>query len=254
MTLETETKMEIVPPSAERKTMPSAPHRRPHKLIRTLGWIAGIIGVIGLVFLLYLAVVRPWHLRWGATDEEVKMSLPGDSQVANPAQIDTMAITIKAPAEKVWPWLLQFGYKRAGWYSYDGVEDALGSASFVDGHSSNRIVPELQNLKVGDRIDITGGFEDGPNLRVVQIEPDRALIMRWTIGNKPADGPTWAFILLRPDSQTTRLLLRTVNPDHASLYNYLTDAEVYVMYHKMMVGIKERAERNQNLITYVQGR
>ena len=111
-----------------------------------------------LIALAVLAVLLalPWLLRpafnsWGATESELAKTLPGDE--LNPAPISTFthAITIDAPPEKVWPWVVQIGMERGGWYTYDWFYDLTGSGGFVDGHSSDRIVPELQGLKVGRR-------------------------------------------------------------------------------------------------------
>ena len=86
---------------------------------------------------------RRWHLRWGATDEEVATPLPGDDIVADPTFAPTRAITIGARPDEIWPWIVQIGYGRAGFYAYD-VLDNLGH-----GRSAERIVPELQDLASG---------------------------------------------------------------------------------------------------------
>ena len=95
--------------------------------------------------------MRPWYSRWGATNEEVRRSLPGDEFVPRPRAQSTWAVSVKAPAEGVWPWLVQMGYGRAGWYSYDWIDN--------DGKPSlDQIDATLQDLKVGDRIDMLPGF------------------------------------------------------------------------------------------------
>lgn len=202
---------------------------------------AGLLAVVALVVVGYALAVRPWYMTIGSTAQEQAMTLPGDELIANPASKLNMAITIKAPAEEVWPWLVQIGNYRGGWYSYDAVENALGSADFIDGHSLNRIAPELQNLKVGDRIDIT--WKDAPlGLQVVQLEPNRALVMRWA-NNGKVDGPTWVYALQKIDDQTTRLITRALSADSPDLPTLIMEPGEFVMYHKTMVGIKERAER-----------
>lgn len=131
-------------------------------LIVCLGWLAGIgtgLGIlIGLVAL-YLWVVKPWHLRWGATDEEVARAMPGDGLIPD-AGTATRAITIRATPEDVWPWLVQLGYGRAGWYSYGWIDNDFRKIA-------DRILPEHQNLEPGDTILMTPdmGFE------VVAIDP-----------------------------------------------------------------------------------
>ncbi len=105
------------------------------------GLILAIVKVAALA-LLYRYVVRPWHLRWMASDEEVNRSLPGDDLVPHPTISLTRAITIEAPPAVVWPWLVQMGYRRAGWYSYDRFDN--------DGVQVRQILPQFQELHIGD--------------------------------------------------------------------------------------------------------
>jgi hypothetical protein len=74
----------------------------------------------------YAFLIRPWHLHWGATDEEVKEPLPGDEVVSHPRLEATHAITIDAPASDIWPWLVQMGQNRGGFYSYTWLENLVG--------------------------------------------------------------------------------------------------------------------------------
>ena len=84
----------------------------------TTGWKRRAFAGTGWAIAAYGVAVRPWHLRWGATEDEVRRPLPGDALVTTPLVAATRAITIAAPPEEVWPWLVQQGYGRAGWYSY----------------------------------------------------------------------------------------------------------------------------------------
>ena len=93
-----------------------------------------------------LLIVRPWHTRWRATSQDVRKRLPGDELVPNPTLESTRAITIRAPAEEVWRWLVQLGQDRGGFYSYDRLENLAGA----DIHNVDWIVPQMQHLKVGD--------------------------------------------------------------------------------------------------------
>jgi len=162
----------------------------------------------------YLLIVRPWHIKWGATDEDVRKGLPGDELVPHPALESTRAVTILAPAEEVWRWLVQLGQDRGGFYSYDRLENLAGA----DIHNVDRIVPEMQHLKVGDFVPMApvewgvpmGGFT------VVRIEPGRAVVWRqgWPndlvkmSSSEVQERGTWAFVLEEVDEGTTRLLLR----------------------------------------------
>jgi hypothetical protein len=99
----------------------------------------------------YFLVVRPWQLRWGATDEERGATLDGDDLIANPDLVATRAITVHALADQVWPWIAQLGQGRGGFYSYDALENLVG----CDIHSADRVVPEWQDLKVGDQVKLS---------------------------------------------------------------------------------------------------
>lgn len=203
---------------------------------------------VGLIF--YDALARPALLGWGATDAERRMRLPGDDIVQDVMSHHTRAVTIEAPPAAVWPWLVQIGDHRAGFYSYDWVERYLflGTVHYVEGrHSATRIHAELQKIQAGDRIDTgsAGSLRIGSPVTV--LEPNHALV----IG-------TWAFVLLPLDENRTRFLvrerdagwLRLLAPRGSGLLRALgaiIDYTVgeplhFAMVRKMMLGIKQRAE------------
>lgn len=217
---------------------------------------AGIAGAA--VLSAYLLVIRPWLLRWGATDADVRRPLPGDDLVPHPKMESTHAITIRASAAEVWPWLVQIGYKRAGWYSYDSIHRVLGVAGSVDDdrHSANRIIPELQNLEIGDSVEV------GPEMgyAVAAIEPGRALVLQARIDMRTwrtfdLTDPTpdkylnssWVWFLDEVDERTTRLIVRIRQDYSPGLLNELVMRGViepggFVMERKTLLGIKQRAE------------
>lgn len=149
--------------------------------------------VIATALLCYLAF-RPRMLRWGATKAEAAEPLPGDELCPQPRVQSTRAITIQAPPEQVWPWIVQMGIERAGFYTHDWFERLLFHARYVEGkHSATRIHPELQGLKVGDLVPYGGGAY----ARVHALEPNRHLV----------HGEAW---VLRPlPGGRTRLLARS---------------------------------------------
>ena len=93
-------------------------------LVVMFGWLGLAIGALGTIAALvaYRLWIQPWQHRWGATDDEVHRTMPGDGLIPDAAST-TRAITIAAPAEQVWPWLVQLGYGRGGWYSYDWIDN-----------------------------------------------------------------------------------------------------------------------------------
>jgi hypothetical protein len=180
---------------------------------------------------------RPWYSKWGATETEVNSSLPGDDQVPNPVLVSTRAITIQAPVTTVWPWLVQIGQGRGGLYSYEKLENLVG----CDMHNADRIIPEYQNLKVGDKVRIVPEGRD-PYFVVSAIEPGRAIILG---GDDPPT--TWAFILQPIDDNATRLIIRwrqdyETTPGNVLGWRLLTDPITFVMERKMLQGIKARVE------------
>ena len=143
-----------------------------------------VLALLGLVMAAYLLWARPYQMRWGATDEEVNWPMPGDELDPDPTFLATRAITIAGTPEEIWPWLIQMGYGRAGFYGYDILEN-LGSTRGI--RSADRILPELQHFKVGDEVPLSSVA------RVVfhAIEPNRYLIWSGQAAEFPG-GFTWA--------------------------------------------------------------
>ena len=209
--------------------------------MQTVGWFfLGIVVLGGL----YALVVRPWHLRRGSTKEESQRSLPGDELVPDPSFVWNQAITINAPAADVWPWVVQIGNQRAGWYSWDGIHRLLGVAGSVDDPrgSANRIIPELQDLQLGDEIRMMPADMGMPGYKVVSIEPERALVTHIDDEN----GASWVWVLDPIDAATTRLIVRfrqKWEPGLMGLTFWIGDElGSLVMQPKTLSGIKQRAE------------
>ncbi len=114
--------------------------------------ILALLGLIAAVLALYVLWARPFQLRWGATDEEVRRSMPGDELDPTPGFLATRAITIQGTPQQIFPWLLQMGFGRAGFYGFDLFEN-VGSPS--GSRSAERIQPQWQNFKVGDPVPIS---------------------------------------------------------------------------------------------------
>jgi len=197
-------------------------------------------------------LLRAWRLRWGATDDEIQRTLPGDELVPNPQWSYTQAITIRVPPAEVWPWLAQMGQGRGGFYSYEWLENLVG----CDIHNADRIIPEFQNLQVGDGVRLAPQM---PGIPVAIIEPGRVIVLRGDtrIGSVPvptinASGDyfasTWGFYLDERDDGTTRLIARFRSDYNDTWKNRLMYGTIFVepiscvMQRKMLLGIQQRAE------------
>jgi len=193
----------------------------------------------------YALLLRPWHLRWGATSAESDERLPADDLVPHPKNEATHAITIDAPVEDVWPWLVQVGQTRAGFYSYTWLENLMGCHM----QNADRIVPEWQSMKKGDPVWLD---PKAPPLSVIIFEPYRAIVLgkspdhQGTYGVANTGG-TWGFFLKRVDDKTTRLLARNRWDRKPGLLNWLgsyvlLEPAHFVMERKMLLSITNRAE------------
>jgi hypothetical protein len=179
---------------------------------------------------------RDWCLTWGATGDEAARTLPGDDLLAEPDVVSTRAVTIGARPRFIWPWLVQMGPGRGGAYTYDWIENLFGLGM----HSADKILPEFQDLKVGDAQQLGAR---GPVLRVAALDPEKSLVLRSDDGHW-----TWAFVIVPGDRYTTRLISRNriATPGASALtralYTYLMEPGSLIMERKMLLGIKHRAE------------
>jgi hypothetical protein len=215
---------------------------------------------------------RAQFRRWGIDPAEANRPLPGDDIVADAEAIDTRGIDIAAPPEQVWPWLVQMGYGRAGWYSYDGLD--------MNHPSADRIIPEHQELAVGDIVPTHpgGGFE----VKVIQpgealvLYADRSMVdaqaaatkdgLETASANVRATGmyldasmrgdfrASWAFVLEPRPEGGTRLIERFRGrmdvPAEAGAAARMAPAVagkallfgLFVMVRRQLIGIRDRAE------------
>jgi len=208
---------------------PSA--RRRHESWRSLRALAEDVPLF-----LTAPLYRRLHLRWGATEAEVHASLPGDEQQPQAQFKATRAITIDAPPERVWPWLVQVGCRRAGWYSND-LMDNLGQPS------SRTILDEFQTLEVGQWVPMSafGEPSEYTAFKVAGFERHR-----WLLWSKPES--TWVWKLTPTADGGTRLVSRVHaardwrKPGTALLGVLLMEFGDFAMFRRMLLGIKERAE------------
>jgi hypothetical protein len=234
-------------------------------MLRRLVLLTAAAGAAG--YAAWKLAVEPAYREWGVDPDDAAKPLAGDDLVPEPTVVDTRSITIAAPPSAVWPWLVQMGYGRAGWYSYDAIDMA--------GQSVDRIVPEWQTLAQGD----TMPTAPGSGFHVAVLEPERALVLYVDeamiaaqaeaakkdtgIGEAPANVRasgaamgSWfpkdftaamALVLEPLGTDATRLLVRyrvRMGESAATrITGPLTGVGIFVMTRKMMLGICDRAER-----------
>ena len=190
--------------------------------------------LVDLPVFLTAPLYRGWHLRWGATSSEVTERLPGDGLVRDAQFIATRAVTIDAPPEAVWPWLVQVGCMRAGWYSNDLLDNLARP-------SARTIVPELQEFQVGQWVSMSPTPSESTAFKVHSYEANR-----WMLWSKPDS--TWAWRLSPVNGNQTRLTTRIHalrdwrHPLAALAAVALMEFGDFAMCRRMMLGIKSRAE------------
>jgi hypothetical protein len=191
-------------------------------------------------------LVRHWHTRWGATDDEVAAQMPGDSLIPGCQVCWTRAVSIDAPPDAVWPWLVQVGFGKAGFYSNDLLDNA-GHPSAVE------ILPAYQRLRIGDWVPMFTKVDEVTAFQVMEIEPERHLL--WA---KPDS--TWAWTLAPLADGRTRLVTRLrcrydwQAPAGAVLSAVLLEFADFPMMRRMLIGIKERAETHAGARPAADGR
>ncbi len=201
------------------------------------------MALFGLLYTAYLLAIRPAALCWGSTAEEVARSMPGDDLVPFPSFCATRAITIHGRPEDIWPWLVQIGYRRAGFYGYDLIEN-LGSGTGI--RSAESILPELQHPKTGDILPISAVA----SLVFESIQPDRYLV--WRGAAIPTDS-SFAWALYPIETHQTRLISRIRLRYHwrgrGLALDLFTEFADHVAVPKILLGLKERVEgsRTQSL-------
>ena len=206
-------------------------------------WLAAIAA--------YAFVVRPRLLRWGATDDEVRRGYPGADLIPGGTRTAVMATTIDAPPSRVWPWLVQMGYGRAGWYSWDRLDNwGAGSAG--------ELRPEWQAIAVGDRLPSMP--DDRAWWEVAALEPERFLGLRASMDLRgrpfdPAAGrprfftdSLWGFLLEETPDGRTRLVVSgywAMRPRWLqTVFSFLfLEPSHWVMQTRQFANLKRRVEQ-----------
>jgi hypothetical protein len=196
---------------------------------------------------------RQWALGWGATRAELARSWPGDELSPGATEVTTRAVTIAAPSEAVWSWLVQVGQDRAGFYSYTWLENLFRCVM----PRVEWIVPEWQERTVGDNVWLArhDRYHGQARQKVVRIDCQRVLSLAspsdWgrLVRRETSLGGTWTFVLVPVDAQSTRLIVRSRGPEAPTLAGRLFWIAVFepahfIMERKMMLTLKTLAERS----------
>jgi len=204
------------------------PSRLSGSASRRTAWAATAAG-LALPWV-YAGAVRPWLQHWGATEEERRRRYPSDGD-ARPLSTTTRAVTVRAPSNQVWPWLVQIGQDKAGFYSYDWLENLAGCRL----HTANRVHPEWQDVEPGDPLTLFPGVAT----RFTEVDPPHALVIEG-----------WGAYVVEPDwDGGCRLVARShVDREPRALAYYLgLELPHAVMERRMLLGIKQRAEEPPHL-------
>ena len=202
------------------------------KLLKTLGILAGLT----VLAVTIIAMLTPWMDRWGATDEEIAASFPGDELLLEPASFLNRAVTVNALPEEIYPWIVQLGAGRGGMYSYTSLETYLLNCPLVN---ADRIHEEWEDLKVGDEMKMCPNEPAPPPYIIAQIVPNEAIVMGHQENGEWVD--VWQFIIVPQKDGTSRLITRTRTMATGGFWTIIHPG-IFMMERGMLLGIKDRAE------------
>ena len=213
-----------------------------------------LFGLLGVAVVVAMWGARRWALYWGATRAELARSWPGDELSPNATQVATRAVTIDAPSETVWSWLIQIGQDRGGFYSYTWLENLFRCVM----PRVEWIVPEWQQRTVGDNVWLArhDRYHGDARQKVVRIDRQHVLALAspsdWgrLVRHETSRGGTWTFILVPIDTHTTRLIVRSRGPEAPSLLSKLFwialfEPAHFIMERKMMLSLRTLAEHTR---------
>lgn len=216
---------------------------RPLLLALALNIVAWLTFILPLS-IFYFAWLREYQMNWGATAEEISRYMAGDELSKDPEFNATRVVEIDAPPEQVWPWIVQMGYSKGGFYGFDDLDNGGNP-------SAEHIILEHQDLKVGDSI--AAGEYKGQLinfLKVVEMDPNKSML--WVFIETPWKGGTWSWGLYETDNNRTRLVSRLRKE-----YSFVTiqdfvgwplyDVVEIIMMRTTLLGIKRRAENSTGL-------
>lgn len=203
------------------------------KMLKIIGIILGLLAVCVVTIIL----LTPWMDRKGTTKQEQTASLPGDDLIANPVRTANRAITVRAAPQQIYPWIVQTGADKAGFYSYTWLENLVGCKMAKD----EQIREEWQNLQVGDLMKMCASEPAPPPYEVAMLVPDTAVVF----GHREQDEwvDLWSFVLIPQPDGSTRLIARTQTNMTGGFWEIIRPIS-FMMEQKMLATIKQLAESN----------
>ena len=209
-----------------------------------VSWSENLQGSVAIGGAMLAPFLRRQRRRWGATDDELERTYPGDALIPDPNWTAVHAISIEATPERIWPWVAQIGQGRGGFYSYQKLENAVGSSI----ENTSRILEEHQSVRAGDPIRLH--VETPPMTVAIAEEPTTLVLLGEPAGagGDVAVTTSWAFLLLEQPDGTTRLISRTRYRHGPALRSTLMGGPLliepvsFVMERKMLRVIKELVE------------
>lgn len=177
-----------------------------------------------------------WERNWGATEDELLRTMPGDDLVREPEYLTTRAITVAADPEDIYPWLVQMGYRRGGLYSYDFLDRLFG---FLDAPSAKEVLPEFQDLKIGDKIPLGRGAD----FPVAGLKENEYLLLA---GEQDGTAWTWSTALYPTPEGKTRIVTRNTGHGGAFANRFFMagmDLAAFIMVRRWLQVLKQRGEK-----------
>ena len=198
--------------------------------------IIAILACLGILTVVVIAALIPWMDRWGATNDEINATFPGDELVPSPRYTYNRVVTVNAAPEEIYPWLLQMGAERGGMYTYSWFETNILRCELIN---ADRIHEEWQGLKEGDKVKMCPGNWGPPAYEVALLKPNQAVVLGHHENGHWSD--IWQFVLVPQGDGTTRLIARGRETKSGSIWDIIRPGQ-FVMERGMLLGIKERAE------------
>jgi hypothetical protein len=198
--------------------------------------LAGMLAGLAVLAVLIIVALMPWMDRWGATQDEMAASFPGDELVLASHVVYNRAVTVNATPAEIFPWLVQMGAERGGMYSYSWFETNILRCELIN---ADRIHEEWQGLKVGDKVKMCPGDWGPPAYEVALLDPNQAVVIGHQENGNWSD--VWQFNLVLQTDGTTHLIARGRDRKSGGIWDVIRPGQ-FIMERGMLLGIKERAE------------